>query len=311
VEILPIEVYTKDAWAAISPFILPSEARDFTPGQKAKISLKRFRMEAEEYPTMDDLNNSVLARLGATAEVKIYSAMQDKEAASPYTAEQVTALKELHLSPALYFSAPSTVHYTDKDEAVRSGQIDSFTRYKINFGTVGILSTDEFRSGNAFVQRRYAVTDSSGAKLDKPTLPGYQKGDKYTVKPPGKAKDTQADLLMAQVADAVLLLDKRLNNDEISERLKGAKLLVEAANQKLQGLVMEIGCTGLIPRDIEASMTRYEPDAFEAKFGVKLGKAEKEGMFWVAENGLVISVTPETSWYTVKTSSETDVEIEA
>jgi hypothetical protein len=311
VEILPIEVYTKDAWAAISPFILPSEAREFSPGQKAKISLKRFRMEAEEYPTEEVLLNSVFARLEATAEVKIFSAMQDKEAASPYTAEQIAALKGLHLSPALYFSAPSTVHYTDKDEAVRLGQIDSFTRYKINFGNLNILSTDEFRSGNAFVQRRYAVTDASGAKLDKPTLPGYQKGDKYTVKPPGKAKDTPADCLMAQVADAVLLSDTRLNNDEITKRLKKAKMVVDVANQILQGLVMEIGCTGLIPRDLETSMTRYEPEALEAKFGIKLGKAEKEGMFWVSENGLVISVTPETSWYTVKTSTESDVEIDA
>ncbi len=311
VEILPIEVYTKDAWAAISPFILPSEAREFSPGQKAKISLKRFRMEAEEYPDLETLGNIIHSRFVATAEAKIYSAMQDKEAASAYTAEQVAALKELHLSPALYFSAPSTVHYTDKDEAVRLGQIDSFTRYKINFGEVGILSTEEFRSGNAFVQRRYSVTDASGAKLDKPTLPGYLKGDKYTVKPPGKAKDTQADILMAGVADEVLLSGDRLNNDEITKRLKKAKMVVEACNEKLQGLVMEIGCTGLVPRDLENSMTRYEPDAFEAKFGVKLGKAEKEGMFWVAENGLVISVTPETSWYTVKTSNESDIEIEA
>lgn len=311
VEILPIEVYTKDAWTAISPFILPSEARDFAPGQKAKISLKRFRMEAEEYPTLEALYNTVLSRFEVTAEVKLLSAMQDKEAASPYTATQIAALKELCLSPALYFSAPSTAHYTNKDDAVRLGQIDSFTRYKINFGTLGILSTDEFRSGNAFVQRRYVVTDAAGAKLDKPTLPGYQKGDKYTVKPPGKAKDTQADALMALAADDILLRDTRLDNDEITKRLKKAKLEIEAANGILQGLVMEIGCTGLIPRDLESSMTRYEPDAFEAKFSVKLGKAEKEGMFWVAENGLVISVTPETSWYTVKTSTESDIEIDA
>ena len=309
VEILPIEVYTKEAWAAISPFILPSEAREFSPGQKAKISLKRFRMEAEEYPTLQALRNTIDARFECTAEVKILSAMQDKEAASPYTPEQIAALKELHLSPALYFSAPSTVHYTNKEEAVRQGQIDSFTRYKINFGTLEILSTDEFRSGNAFVQRRYVVSDNTGAKIEKPTLAGYLQGNTYAVKPPGKAKDTQADVLMAKVADEILLGDK-LANDGITKRLKKAKLVVEAANEKLQGLVMEIGCTGLLPRDLESLFTRYEPEAFEAKFGLKLGKAEKEGMFWVSENGSVISVTPETSWYTVKTSTESDIEID-
>jgi len=311
VEILPIEVYTKEAWAAITPYILPSEAREFTPGQKAKISLKRFRMESEETPGAEDLFAKVSERTLATAQVKILSAMQDKEAASPYTPEQIAALKELHLSPALYFTAPSTVHYTDKEEAVRLGQIDSFTRYKINFGTVGILATDEFRSGNAFLQRRYTATDAAGAKLDKPTLTGYLKGDKYTLKPPGKAKDTAADDLMAGFLDSLVQAPTRMTNGEISKALGEQKKIVDNSNDFFQGLVMEIGCTGLIPRDLETSMTRYEPEAFEAKFGVKLGKAEKEGMFWAHENGLVISVTPETSWYTVKTSTATDIEVEA
>ncbi len=311
VEILPIEVYTKEAWAAITPYILPSEAKDFSPGQKAKISLKRFRMEAEETPSVDDLFAKVSERTLATAKVKILSAMQDKEAASPYTPEQIAALKELHLSPALYFSAPSTNHYTDKEEAARLGQIDSFTRYKINFGTVGILATDEFRSGNAFLQRRYTATDAAGAKLDKPTLTGYLKGDQYTLKPPGKAKDTAADDLMAQFLDSLVQAPTRMTNEEISKNLAEQKKVVESANDFFQGLVMEIGCTGLIPRDLETSMTRYEPEEFEQKYGVKLGKAEKEGIFYTAQNGLVISVTPETSWYTVKTSSESDIEVEA
>jgi len=275
VEILPIEVYTKEAWAAITPYILPSEAREFTPGQKAKISLKRFRMESEETPSAEDLFKKVSERTMATAQVKILAAMQDKE------------------------------------EAVRLGQIDSFTRYKINFGTVGILATDEFRSGNAFLQRRYTATDAAGEKLDKPTLTGYLKGDKYTIKPPGKAKDTAADDLMARFLDSLVQAPTRMSNDEISKALVEQKKVVDSSNEFFQGLVMEIGCTGLIPRDLETSMIRYEPEAFEAKFGLKLGKAEKEGMFWAHENGLVISVTPETSWYTVKTSSETDVEVEA
>jgi hypothetical protein len=299
VDVLPIEVYTKEAWTALTPFMIPSQARDFAPGDKAKIELKRFRMEAETVPTPDDMLAAIKDRFTATAETKILSAMQDKAAASPFTPEQIAALKDLHLSPALYFSAPSTNHYTDKDEAIRTGKIDSFTRYKINFGTVEIPSTDEFRSGNAFLDRRYAV-EIGGAAVSKPKLDTYLQGATYTVKPPSpKAKDTAADAVMATVADAILLSGSRMTNDEITSRLRDAKRRGEKADALFQGLVMEIGCTGLLPVEIEKVATRYEPADYAAKYGVKLGKDEQDGIFYVLANGIVISITPEVSWYTV------------
>lgn len=299
VDVLPIEVYTKEAWTALTPFMTPSQAKDFAPGDKAKIELKRFRMEAESVPTPDEMLAAIHERFTATAETKILSAMQDKAEASPFTPEQVAALKDLHLTPALYFSAPSTVHYTDKDEAVRTGKIDSFTRYKINFGTVEIPSTDEFRSGNAFLDRRYTV-EVNGATVAKPKLDTYLQGAGYTVKPPNpKAKDTAADAVMAKVADAILVNGPSLTNDEIGNRLRDAKGRVAKADTLFQGLVMEIGCTGLIPAEIEKIATRYEPADYAAKYGVKLGKDEQDGIFYVLDNGIVISVTPEVSWYTV------------
>jgi len=301
VDVLPIEVYTKEAWTALTPFMIPSQARDFAPGDKAKIELKRFRMEAETVPTPDDMLAAIKDRFTATAETKILSAMQDKAAASPFTPEQIAALKDLHLTPALYFSAPSTNHYTDKDEAIRTGKIDSFTRYKINFGTVEIPSTDEFRSGNAFLDRRYTV-EVGGATVSKPKLDTYLQGATYTVKPPSpKAKDTAADAVMATVADGILLAPTRMTNEEITARLREAKRRGEKADSLFQGLVMEIGCTGLLPVEIEKVAARYEPADYAAKYGVKLGKDEQEGIFYVLDNGVVVSVTPEVSWYTVST----------
>lgn len=299
VEILPLEVYTELAWNALTPFILPHEARSFTPGQKAKIALKKFRMESDFCPTPDDLAEALEQRNTATAATKILSAMQDKGAASPFTLDQVAALKEVHLTPALYFSAPSTTHYADKDEAVQKGLIDSFTRYKVNFGSVDILDTGAFRSGNAFLDRRYAVT-LDGESVKKPKLDTYLSGAEYSVKPPGRSKDTAADEVMAKVADDILLSDTRLSNEEITQRLSSAKGDVDSANKMLQGLVMEIGCTGLLPVELDQVATRYEPDEFAAKFGVKIGKAQQEGIFFVLPSDVVISVVPETSWYTVK-----------
>jgi len=299
VESIALEVYTEAAWKELSQFMIPSQvAKGFTPGMKVRLPLKRFRMESDSCPTLDQLKDALDNRTFAEAHVKALSAMQDKGEASAFSPEQVEALKALHLSTALYFSPPTTYHYTDRDEAIAKGEIDAFTRYKILFGTVNMLSSGEFRSGNAFLQRRYAVTDAQGAAVPKPTLAGYLQGDQYSVKPPGRGKDTAADDIMAPVFDAILL-GERMTNEEITQALKVQKAHVDAANDVFQSLVMEIGCTGLIPSDLEGSLTRYEPEAFASKFGLKLKKAEQEGIFYVADNGLVISILPETSWYTV------------
>lgn len=300
VERVPVEVYTKQAWDALTPFMIPSEAAEFKAGKRVRIELRRFRMEAEEAPNADEILASVGRRLHAAAALKGYSAMQDKGAASPFTSEQVTALKEVHLSPALYFSAPTHTHYDDKDAAVAKGEIDSFTRYRVFFGTTEVLSEKQLKSGNAFCARRYKVTDTDGNEVKKPKLDTYLQGASYAVKPLSpRAKETAADRVMNEVFDEILLASDRIDNDEITRRLKETKKIVGQVNTLLQPLVMEIGCTGLLPRDLEGSMTRYEPEDFAAKFDVKLGKAEQEGIYFVADNGLVISVVPDTSWYTV------------
>lgn len=299
VEILPLEVYNERAYDALLPFLLPSEATGFTPGKRVRIKLKKFRMDTDDSPTASDLLAAVKSRMEAEARVKALSAMQDKGEASPYSTEQVEALKELHLSPALYFSPPTTYEYTDREEAIRKGEIDSYTRFKIYFGTVEILNSGEFRSGNAFLQRAYAVTEANGTSNPKPKLDGYLKGDQYTLKPPGKSKDTPADVLMGAAFTEILGASPRLSNDDITAKLKDYKKTVDAANDLCQGLVMSIGCTGLLPSELEKTLTRYEPEAFATKFNIKLGKAEQEAIFFVSAEGLVISVMPETSWYTV------------
>ena len=48
---------------------------------------------------------------------------------------------------------------------------------------------------------------------------------------------------------------------------------MDAANDMLQGLVMEIGCTGLLPVELDQHATRLEPEQFAAKYAIKLKKA--------------------------------------
>lgn len=300
VEVLPVQVYTKEALQALAPFVTKAQTREFTAGKTININLARFRVESSYRADLDDLVYSVTRLFEKTAEVKVLSAMQDKAEASPYTPEQIEALKALHLTPALYFSGPTTTHYADRDEAVQTGMIDSFTRYKVNFGFVDMLDLGGLRSGNAFLDRRYTVT-LDGAAVKKPKLDTYLQGATYEVKPPGKAKDTRADQLMASFADS-LLLGPRRDPAYINQQLAQAKGTVESALELLQPLVMEIGCTGLLPPELEKIATSYDADAFAQMFDVKLSKDQKEGLFFVFTNSLVISIVPETSWYTVRVS---------
>lgn len=299
VETLPLLVYTKAAWEALSPFASKAP-KTFTAGDSLVIPLKKFRMEAARTPTIEEIRAAVDLRMKAQAETKLFSAMQDKAEASPYSSDQLEAFKALHLTSSLYFSAPSTVHYRDRDEAVRKGLIDSFTRYTVNFGTASILDTGAFRSGNAFLDRRYKVT-LNGQDVAKPKLDTYLQGATYSVKPPNpKSQDTDADVFMAKIADALLLTNKRMKNEEITERLTMSKKVMDGCNDLFQPLVMEIGCTGLLPAELESVAERMDAEQFSFKYDIRLGKAEKEAMFYVLPGDLVISIVPETSWYTVK-----------
>lgn len=299
VETIPLEVYTQLGWESLCPFLIPSEvAKGFKPGGKIRIPLKKFRMDTDSAPSTEELMSAFYTRLHAEVQVKALSAMQDKGAASSYSPEQVEALKGLHLTQALYFSPPTMYPFVDREEAIAKGEIDSFTRYKVNFGSTDILNSGAFKSGNAFLARRYAVTTADGTPMPKPKLDGYLQGDQYSLKG-GKGKDTAADILMAEAFDKILLTPERMSNGEIVALLGNQKAVVQKANDLFQSLVMEIGCTGLLPASLDAVTTRYEPEAFAAKFNVKLKKAETEGLFFVADNGLVISIVPETSWYTV------------
>lgn len=87
-----------------------------------------------------------------------------------FSAEQAAELKRYHLTPALYYSPPSTTPYVDRDKAIATGQIDSRTGYTVAIGSVDVLSPDDLYSGNEYLQRRFAICDPAGATLPKPTM---------------------------------------------------------------------------------------------------------------------------------------------
>lgn len=314
VEKFDVEVYTKDAWKGISPFLTAAQAKKvFKAGMTVTINLKQFSLIPDEAFSLSKMTTAIQGLHAATAEVKLLSAMQDKVEAASYTKEQIEALDELHISSNLYFNPPSHAPFAGKEArqaAISTGKIDSYVRYKVYFGTVDILSDENFRSGNEFLQRYYEVT-LKGEDVKKAKLSTYLQGAEYLPRTP-KGAVTAADELMKTFFNKYIGLkiekktgtvktapaNKRMNNDKIVAALAGAKNDQDKYRRTLNALVMYIGCTGLIPNEIASKFIRYEPDDFAAKFSKVLGKDDKEGIFYVYDDKFVISVTPETSWYT-------------
>lgn len=328
VKYLVLSVYKKEAWRVLRPYMrgclsplgtFRKDVGSYATGARVVIPLAAFRTESA-------LDEGLAARLGTLiaqrnqdlVNIKLLSAMQSKEETVSFAPDQVSLLKEYHLTPKFNYSPPTTTHYVDREKAIREGQIDSYTHYRVNFGTVSILDDGEFRSGNEFLNRRYTVT-LKGKVLEKPTLQTYTQGAEYSVKPPGKQKNTPADDLMARRADELLLASPgrpRYTQERVAEELQLSENGRKVVQEILQSLVVEIGCTGMLPAHLACEATQYTSDAFEAAYPVKLGKDQKEGIFFVLPNRqhpadpVVISVVPQTAWYTVKDDSgQPDAEV--
>lgn len=255
-----------------------------------------------------------------------------KEVSDTYTADQVAALKEHYLSKSLYLNFPTTTEYSDLEEALNTGKVDSRVSYKIELGNCEILNLGQLHSANKFLDRFYEVCDrETGEKLDKPTFDqtldrAVVFGHKTLSK---RTKVTKVDDLMKPIFDEFLGLEQNGSVTEILQEL-GAIDLVSLLEKKWQGetvdteqfvealsgglakvnqaletlyrdkvspLVFYIGATGLIPDELDA--VAYTADELAAKSGdLKFSKSEKEGMFFEVGD-LILSVYPKTEYYSV------------
>lgn len=294
VEELPLRAVTKSGWEALKPFVTAGQARrSFKANMLVKINLRRFGLPASSSSlTVDDWKRIVDELMHETARKKILSGMQSKEATSDYSPEQIEALRELHLTPALYHSPPTTVPYTDKDQAIARGEIDFYTRYKVFLGTHEIRNVSEFRSGNAFLQAYYSGKDSNGEVIKKPKLTDMWDGAVFDRKP--KDPTNKADQLMLSAFERIR---EKATTHSIETELRQVNRTIEDIYARLRSVVFEIGCRGMLPAELAASMKMLTAEDYAREHSAKLKKAEKEGTFYVADNGLIISIVPESCEY--------------
>ena len=286
-----------------------------TPGQP-------FNLHLSSLPLVDyDLNVSAvghdtvvrLARL--TVLSKILNGMRKGEP-SGYTAEQVTELKAHYLTPAMYFSPPSTTEYADLAIAIATGKVDTKLSYKVNVGTPTITGIDKLKSGNEYLQRRFSLT-FMGKDMEKPTLDYITLADSVWGIKKLSARTTldSVDELSYPIYEGVLGLGEGTElagilksvgcNDPTAflADLKGANALpavkeairfvdaaIEGVYETIRPLAFYVGATGMVPDSLGAKAMTAEDFAL-AYPNAKLSKAEKEeGSFHILPDNTVLTV---------------------
>lgn len=217
-----------------------------------------------------------------------------------YTNEQITALAEVHITPALYYSAPTTTPYTDLDNALNAGTVDYITTYSVSMCTPEISGTSDFFSANTYLQRRWTlkanVTENGKTTLTdiaKPTLAYF-----YDPSAQWELKKLSARTKLDAVDDIMFPIMNSLINggfkysvapDEVADSLAKVESDIEAVWSTLRPLVCYVGATGLIPDSVPSTM--LTSDGFAAKYNTKVSKAQADATFFLTNDEVAIVVS--------------------
>lgn len=264
---------------------------------------------------------------------KILSALTSDKSES-FTAEQIAELKQYHLTPALYFSPPTTTPYADLGAAQAAGEVDSYNTYKVSLGTPEITNLIKLPSGNAYLQRRFTLTLADGTEVEKPTLKDWwTDGAIWGIKKlSARTKLTPVDDLMYPIYEGFLGLGDKSTLEKVltlatapqteflaalkggrdaDETLKVFKATLADVNTAvditfqwdLAPLVFYVGASGLLPESFGSAMTA---DQLVAKYPtVNLAKAEKEGTFYeVPSTNMLLSVNTEVAHFSTERGLE-------
>ena len=262
---------------------------------------------------------------------KLLSGLTKGESES-LTAEQIAALKGCYITPALYFSPPTTTPYTDLAEAIAKGEVDTRFVYKVKVGVPEMVNIGKLHSGNAYLQRRFTLKLTDGTEVEKPTLDQWwTDGNVWGVKTlSSRTKLDEVDALTYPIYEDFLRLGLRSNGaltqvlvllgydagsvhdfeeaisggstrDEALVVLNAAKKGVEATidrifDEVVTPLAFYVGASGLVPDSFGA--VALTADQLAAKYpAVSLAKAEKEGTFYELPGGLLLAVFTEAAYF--------------
>lgn len=278
--------------------------------------------------------------LGAKVLSSVLTAcMKDTGASDTMSEEQVAALKEVHLTPSLYFSPPTTTHYTDLQQALASGDVDTRVSYKVDFGVPTMLNIGELHSANKFLERMYELS-INGAVEKKPKFDmrwnaavtyGYKKLSARTkLTPVDDAMKPYFDEFLGLVSTTdnlsrvltnagfspervqAFLLAKQATtlNDAVVEVFTDARKAldkyIDSLYEGVSSLVFYVGSTGLVPEEFGASKG-MDAETVKQTFPTLdycIGKNEADGTFYsfkdAAGETVVLSVYAKSEYFTTE-----------
>ncbi|MBN4006527.1 hypothetical protein [Nostoc sp. LPT] len=306
--------------------ILDAEEFDFRAEHRIQLDNLPLVAANSSYSSIDGLFNEL-------AEIKVLTSIIGahlKKESDVFIETQLDEFKKHYLSKNIYINFPTTNEYTDINQALVDGTIDSKLSYKIDIGSQDILNLSKFPSANKFLNRMYRLYDKeTGEIIMKPSFEMVFH-ENLAVRHrllSSRIKITKVDELMKPIFDNFLGLEqngivggilKKVAADSLAQLLQdkqngkqiGKEEMVAAltvANNKLEEyaeniyqdkispLVFYIGSTGLLPDEIEAKAMTADEAA--AKYpNLQFSKDEQEGTFFAVGDS-IIGIYAKTEYY--------------
>lgn len=306
--------------------ILDAEEFDFRTEHTIKLDNLPLVTANSRYSSIDGLFHEL-------AEIKVLTSIIGahlKNESDVFIEAQLDEFKKHYLSKNIYLNFPTTNEYSGIDEALDNGILDSKLSYKIDIGSQDILNLSKLPSANKFLNKMYRFYDKeTGDIIIKPSLE-MAFNQNLAVRHrllSSRTKITKVDELMKPIFDnflgleqngivegilnkvgadslAQLLQDKQTGKQISKEKMVAAlttankKLEQYAENiyqDKISPLVFYIGCTGLLPDQMEAKPITAEEAA--AKYpNLQFSKDEQEGAFFAVGDN-IISIYAKTEYY--------------
>ncbi|RCJ41362.1 hypothetical protein A6769_00080 [Nostoc punctiforme NIES-2108] len=309
--------------------------------QKGILDAEEFDFRAEYTIQLDNLPlvaansrySSIDGLFDELAEIKVLTSIicaHLKRESDVFIEVQLDEFKKHYLSKNTYINFPTTNEYTDINEALANGTLNSKLSYKIDIGSQYILNLSKLPSANKFLNRMYRFYEKeTGEIIIKPSFEmafNRNLAVRHRLLS-SRTKITKVDELMKPIFDDFLGLEqngivgdilKKVGADSLAQLLQdkqaGKQISKEemvaaltVANKKLEQyaeniyqdkispLVFYIGSTGLLPDQMEAKAMTADEAA--AKYpNLQFSKDEQEGTFF-AVGGSIISIYTKTEYY--------------
>jgi len=316
IPVVDIKFTSKEAFRAFQALGVV-DTREYDPEEAHLIPLRSFPLTS--YESSFSLRGDVFDRLLTAKVLESFCMAALKEDSASLTPDQIKALKEFNLTGGLNYSPPTVNYYTDLQEEVNSGRIDSRPIFQVTLGSTSILNLGKLNSANKQMKDYFTVegTDVEGASAV------LESGVTFERKPlSARKKITPADREMNAVFDQILGVapqgsvfdfirntlnvqvpwDLNASRDAkveyLNKVLRASRRYVENTYRREIGpLAYTVATTGMLPDGLDASPAMTGEALVKAFPDISLSKKEAEGTFFVIQDNLILSIFEDREYF--------------